>query len=95
LPAHDLRTIGNQNQTTNRLIGDVDEYESVLKEVAKLQIRTISAILAWIVVALLIANFTFKSELIILISVAIVVIAILIYFLPRFKKTSPKNDAGV
>jgi hypothetical protein len=56
-----------------------------------LQIRTISAILAWVVVALLIANFTFKSELIILISIAIVIIAVLIYFLPRFGFKKPKK----
>jgi len=60
-------------------------------EVAELQVRTISAILAWVVVALLIANFSFKSELIIFISIAIVIIAVLIYFLPRFGFKKPKK----
>lgn len=59
---------------------------STLNEVAELNIRTISAILAWVVVALLIANFSFKSDLILLISIAIVIIAVLIYFMPRLRK---------
>jgi hypothetical protein len=59
---------------------------STLNEVAELHIRTISAILAWVDVALLIANFYFKSELILLISIAIVIIAVLIYFIPRLRK---------
>ena len=59
---------------------------STLNEVAELHIRTISAILACVDVALLIANFYFKSELILLISIAIVIIAVLIYFIPRLRK---------
>jgi len=59
---------------------------STLNEVAELHIRTISAILAWVVVSLLIANLYLKSELILLISIAIVIIAVLIYFIPRLRK---------
>ncbi len=63
------------------------------REVAKLQIRTISAILAWVVVALLIANFSFKSELLLWIALGIVVIALVIYFIPRFRKSAtPAED---
>jgi len=55
-------------------------------EIAELHIRTIAAILAWVDVALLIANFYFKSESILLMSIAIVIIAVLIYFIPRLRK---------
>jgi uncharacterized protein YacL len=55
-------------------------------EVAELLSRTISAILVWVVAALLIANIYFRSELILLMSIAIVIIAVLIYFTPRLKK---------
>jgi len=64
-----------------------------LNEVAELQIRTISAILAWVVVALLIVNFSFKSDLLLWISLAIVAVAVVIYFVPRFRKSAvPTED---
>ena len=61
-------------------------YVSTLNEVAELHIRTISAILAWVDVALLIVNIYFRSELILWMSIAIAIIAVLIYFIPRLRK---------
>jgi hypothetical protein len=60
--------------------------KSLLNEARKLHIRTVSAILIWVVVALLLVNSYFKSELIFLISIAILVIAVLVYFIPRLMK---------
>jgi uncharacterized membrane protein len=40
----------------------------------------------WVGAALLIANIYFKSESILLISIALVIIAVLTYFTPRLKK---------
>lgn len=51
-----------------------------------MHIRTVAAILAWFVVALLILNKFLKSEWIWLISIAIVILAVLVYFIPRLKK---------
>lgn len=51
-----------------------------------MRIRTISAILVWAVAALLVANIYFKSDLIFWISIALVIIAVLVYFIPTFKK---------
>jgi heme/copper-type cytochrome/quinol oxidase subunit 2 len=57
-----------------------------LNEVAELQIRTVAAILVWITVALLIINAFLKSEGIWLISIALLVIALIVYFLPQSRK---------
>jgi hypothetical protein len=74
------------NQSTNRFIEYANELVSTFNEVSKLHVRTIAAILAWVDVALLFANFYFKSELILLMCIAIAVIAVLIYFIPRLRK---------
>ena len=57
-----------------------------MKKVVELQIRTVSAILIWIVAALLILNMTLKSGWILLISIAMMVIAVVVYFIPRLRK---------
>lgn len=57
-----------------------------LKEVVEVQIRTVAAILAWVVVALLIINMSLKSEWIWMTSIALVIIAFILYFYPRLKK---------
>jgi DNA integrity scanning protein DisA with diadenylate cyclase activity len=56
-----------------------------------LQIRTVAAILVWFVVALLLLNRFFMSEWILPISIALTVIAVLVYFSPRIRKTR-KSD---
>lgn len=55
-------------------------------KVVELHIRTLAAILIWLVAALLILNVMFKSGWILLISVILMITAIVIYFLPRLKK---------
>ncbi len=55
-------------------------------KVMELHIRTLAAILIWLVAALLILNVMFKSGWILLISVILMITAIVIYFLPRLKK---------
>lgn len=59
---------------------------TLLNEVVELQIRTVAAILAWIVVALLIINTSLKSEWIWLTSIALVVVALIAYFFPRLRE---------
>lgn len=49
-------------------------------------IRTVAAILMLFVVALLILNKSLRSEWIWLISIAIMIMAVLIYFIPRLRK---------
>jgi len=51
-----------------------------------MQTRTVSAILVWIAIALLILNGYFKSQWIVLIGIALVIIAVITYFIPRFRK---------
>ena len=51
-----------------------------------MQIRTVSAILIWIAIALLILNGYFKSQWIVLIGIALVIIAVITYFAPRLRK---------
>ncbi len=51
-----------------------------------MQTRTVSAILVWLAIALLILNGYFKSQWIVLVGIALVVIAVITYFIPRFRK---------
>jgi hypothetical protein len=51
-----------------------------------LQTRTVAAILAWFVVALLLLNSFFRSEWILPISIVLTFIAVLVYFSPRLSK---------
>lgn len=53
---------------------------------AKLQHKTISAILIWIAIAVLLLNGYFKSQLILLMGIAMVVIAVTVYFFHRLTK---------
>jgi hypothetical protein len=55
-------------------------------KVVKLQIRTVAAILIWFVAALLILNLVLRSLVILLISIAMTIIAVVVYFIPRIKK---------
>ncbi len=61
----------------------------------KLHIRTISAILVWTVAAMLIANIYLGSQMLFLASIILVIIAVLIYFVPRIRKTkdSPSQQS--
>jgi nucleoside recognition membrane protein YjiH len=57
-----------------------------------MKIRTVAAIMVWFVVALLLLNMVFKSEWILPISITLTVIAVLIYFSPRLRKTKKSAD---
>jgi hypothetical protein len=52
----------------------------------KLHNKTISAILVWIAIAMLLLNGYFKSQLVFLMGIVIVVIAIAVYFFQRLAK---------
>jgi len=54
--------------------------------VVDLQIRTVAAIMMWVVVALLLLNKFLRSGWIWLISIAMLVTAVIIYFIPRLRK---------
>jgi len=52
-----------------------------------LHVRTVAAIMMWFVVVLLILNrFLLKSGWILLISVALTIMAVIVYFIPRLRK---------
>ncbi len=55
-------------------------------KVVELHIRTVAAILIWLVAALLILNMMFKSGWILLISIAMMITAVVIYFIPRLRR---------
>ncbi len=58
-----------------------------------MHIRTVAAILAWFVVALLLLNRVQRSEWILPIAIILAVIAVLLYFSPRLKKKqNPKEN---
>ena len=57
-----------------------------------MHIKTVAAILIWLVVALLLLNNIFKSDLILPIGVIITIIAVLAYFSPRLKKGKKAAD---
>ncbi|MHC3130239.1 MAG: hypothetical protein IBV52_09215 [Candidatus Bathyarchaeota archaeon] len=56
-----------------------------------MHVRTVAAILVWFVVALLLLNRVFNSEWVLPISIVLTVIAVLVYFSPRIRKTT-KSD---
>ena len=59
-----------------------------------MHIKTVAAILAWLVVALLILNRLFNSEWILPISLVLTAIAVLAYFSPRLRKGKKTADKG-
>ena len=59
---------------------------------AKMHIKTVAAILVWVVVALLLLNNTLKSDLIMPIGIALTIIAVIAYFSPRLKKGKKAAD---
>jgi hypothetical protein len=52
----------------------------------KLHIKTIAAIIVWVVVALLLLNRLFMSDLVLPIALALTIIALLVYFSPKLLK---------
>lgn len=52
----------------------------------KLHIRTVAAIMMLIVVALLFLNRIFRSAWILPISIAMTIMAVIVYFIPRLRK---------
>ena len=57
-----------------------------MKVIRELHIRAVAAILIWIAVALLLLNNFFRSEWLFLIPIAIILLAVLLYFVPRLRK---------
>ena len=57
-----------------------------------MQIRTVAAIIAWFVVALLLINRVYMSEWILPIAIALTVIAVLVYFSPRLRKGTKSDN---
>ncbi|UCD27032.1 MAG: hypothetical protein JSV75_02640 [Candidatus Bathyarchaeota archaeon] len=55
-------------------------------EVVDLHIRTIAAIILWFVVALLLLNRSYRSGWIMLLSIAMVILAVILYFIPSLRK---------
>ncbi len=55
-------------------------------KVVELQIRTVAAILIWFVAALLILNMRLRSVWMLLISIVMMIIAVVVYFIPRLRK---------
>jgi len=51
-----------------------------------LQNRTVSAVLVWVAIALLILNVYLESMWIFLACIALVIIAVTVYFVPRLRK---------
>ena len=59
-------------------------------KVIELQSRTVAVILIWIVVAMLFINKSLRSEWLWFISIALLVIAVVAYFLPRLRRAPMK-----
>ncbi|MCJ7721797.1 hypothetical protein MUO98_05265 [Candidatus Bathyarchaeota archaeon] len=60
-----------------------------------MHIRTVAAIISWVVVALLLLNRVLMSQWVLPISIALTIIAVLVYFSPRLrkeKKSDKKED---
>ncbi|MEJ2243519.1 MAG: hypothetical protein P8X87_03130 [Candidatus Bathyarchaeota archaeon] len=57
-----------------------------------MQIRTLAAILAWIVVALLLVNGMIRSVWITVASIILTGVAVLLYFSPRWVKNKKKIE---
>ena len=57
-----------------------------------MQVRTVAAIMVWIVVALLLLNNIIRSDWILPISIALTLIAVFIYFSPRLRKGKKSAD---
>jgi len=56
------------------------------------QIRTLAAILAWIVVALLLLNGIIRSQWFIITSIVLAAFAVLLFFSPRWRKNKKIQD---
>ncbi len=59
---------------------------------AKMHIKTVAAILVWVVVVLLLLNNILKSDWIMPIGIALTIIAVVAYFSPRLKKGKKVAD---
>ena len=57
-----------------------------------MQIRTVAAIIVWVVVALLLLNRVLRSEWTLPIAIVLTLIAVLIYFSPRLRKEKKQTN---
>lgn len=60
-----------------------------------MQVRTVAAILAWFVVALLLLNNFFRSDWILPIAIVLTVIAVLVYFSPHLRKEQVDKEENL
>jgi hypothetical protein len=58
----------------------------------QMHIKTVAAILVWLVVVLLLLNNIFKSDLIMPIGIGLTIVAVIAYFSPRLKKGKKAAD---
>ena len=56
-----------------------------------MQIRTVAAILMWLAVVLLIVNSTLRSEWLWVITISIIIMAVIAYFIPKLRKPAVKS----
>ena len=59
-----------------------------------MRVRTVSAVLVWFAAALLIANIYFSSEALLALAIALVVVAVLIFFVSRPKRGRLSNQVS-
>ena len=57
-----------------------------------MQIRTVAAIIVWIVVALLLLNRVFMLDWVLPIALVLTAVAVVLYFSPRFMKKKNKEE---
>lgn len=60
-----------------------------------MQIKTVSAIMIWLVVALLLANIYFRLEWMFIASIALFILAVLIYFIPFIRRRYRESQHSV
>ncbi|MEJ2241689.1 MAG: hypothetical protein P8Y18_06070 [Candidatus Bathyarchaeota archaeon] len=59
-----------------------------------MHVRTIAAIIVWTVVILLLLNRAFRLDWITPLSIGLTIVAVLIYFSPRFRKKKDPKEAS-
>ena len=73
----------SRTQKRGKVIAQHNQH--IETRITQLQVRTVAAIIVWVVVILLLLNRAIRSEWITPISIVLTIIAVLIYFSPRLK----------
>jgi len=84
----------SRTQKRGKVIAQHNQH--IETRITQLQVRTVAAIVVWVVVALLLLNRALQTEWITPLSIGLTIIAVLIYFSPRFrkKKSQPQESAS-